>query len=87
MLQNGFKLLQCQQLLINLSLFISYPFCFARFKVCFFIFGYFLPLLLIICLYSVMINRLLAQVFVYLYFCICLFVPTNLTPSSASIQA
>ena len=31
-------------------------------QVCFFIFGYFLPLLLIICLYSVMINRLLAQV-------------------------
>ena len=71
MLQNGFKLLQCQQLLINLSLFISYTFCFARFKVCFFIFGYFLPLLLIICLYSVMINRLLAQVFVNLYLSIC----------------
>ena len=31
-------------------------------QVCFFIFGYFLPLALIICLYSIMIRRLLTQV-------------------------
>ena len=31
-------------------------------QVCFFIFGYFLPLFLIICLYSIMIRRLLTQV-------------------------
>ena len=34
-------------------------------QVCFFIFGYFLPLFLIVCLYSIMIRRLLTQVMIW----------------------
>ena len=66
MLQNGLQIVWSLQNILTFSILLTSRCCnfnlFPCSQVCFFIFGYFLPLLLIICLYSVMINRLLAQV-------------------------